>query len=97
MPERTCVMKSYINETHDEERAFYGITEAKVQNCAFEGEADGESALKETSDLEIENCRFLLRYPLWHTSRAYITGCEMTDTCRAALWYDSDIKITDSY
>ncbi len=86
-------MRIYTNETHDEERAFYGIKNAKLRGCVFAGKADGESALKETSDLEIENCDFFLRYPLWHTDRAVITGCTMTDTCRAALWYDTDIKI----
>lgn len=89
-------MKIYLNETHDEERAFYGVTDAKLQGCRFEGPADGESALKETADLEIENCDFLLRYPLWHTDRATVTGCRMTETCRAALWYDNDIVIKNS-
>lgn len=89
-------MTLYCNETHDEERAFYGISHAKLQNCMFAGEADGESALKETSHLEIENCNFLLRYPLWHTDRAVISDCNMTETCRAALWYDKDITIKNS-
>ncbi len=86
----------FSNETHDEERAFYGIKNAKLEHCTFAGAADGESALKETSDLVIENCDFLLRYPLWHTNRAEIARCKMTDTCRAALWYDTDITIKDS-
>lgn len=89
-------MKIYLNETHDEERAFYGITDAKLQACRFEGPADGESALKETAGLEIDNCDFLLRYPLWHTDRAILTDCRMTETCRAALWYDNDITIKNS-
>lgn len=90
-------MQVYINETHDEEHAFYGLSGARLQSCTFAGEADGESALKETSELEIDKCNFMLRYPLWHTRRAVITGCKMTETCRAALWYDADITIKDSY
>ncbi len=89
-------MTLYCNETHDEERAFYGINHAKLQNCTFAGPADGESALKETTDLEIERCDFLLRYPLWHTDRATISECNMTETCRAALWYDRDITVKNS-
>lgn len=89
-------MNLYTNEIHDEERAFYGITNAKLQNCKFEGEADGESALKETSDLIIEDCDFRLRYPLWHTSGAEIDNIRMTETCRAALWYDTDVTIKNS-
>ncbi len=89
-------MTTYLNETHDEERAFYGISNAELKGCAFKGEADGESALKETSSLVIEDCDFLLRYPLWHTSGAVIDNIRMTETCRAALWYDRDIKISNS-
>ena len=43
-------MKLYKNETHDEERAFYGVRGARFINCEFSGEADGESALKETAE-----------------------------------------------
>lgn len=90
-------MITYINEVHDEERAFYGISNAKLKGCVFDGTADGESALKETSDLVIEDCDFRLRYPLWHTKTAVIDNIKMTGTCRAALWYDRDITIKNSY
>ena len=89
-------MTTYLNETHDEERAFYGISKAVLKGCAFKGAAYGESALKETSNLVIEDCDFLLRYPLWHTAGAVVDNIRMTDTCRAALWYDRDITITNS-
>lgn len=87
----------YINENHDEERAFYGIRNARLKDCTFAGTADGESALKETANLEIENCHFLLRYPLWHTTNTHLTNSKMTDTCRAALWYDNNLVIHNSY
>ena len=34
-------------KTFDEERALYGRDGLLVRNCAFDGPADGESALKE--------------------------------------------------
>ncbi len=89
-------MIKYINETHDEERAFYGVRNTEIINCAFEGPADGESALKEASDIKVSGCRFLLRYPLWHVSNAKIENSVMTDTCRAAMWYDENMEITHS-
>lgn len=89
-------MVLYKNETHDGERAFYGIKDAKIEKCRFEGPADGESALKETGDLNIVDCDFLLRYPLWHTSNTIIEDSRMTDTCRAALWYDKNVTIKNS-
>lgn len=78
----------------DQERALYGLQNATVQSCRFEGPADGESALKECGGLTVTDCDFLLRYPLWHVSHSSLTNCRMTDTCRAALWYDSDLTIT---
>lgn len=88
-------MTTYENLTLDEERALYGIHDAQVKHCVFDGPADGESALKETRDLSVSDCSFKLRYPFWHTHRAVIERCEMTDTCRAALWYDEGITIED--
>ena len=40
-------MITYENRQYDEERALYGINNAKIRNCKFDGPADGESALKE--------------------------------------------------
>lgn len=86
----------YENKTYGEERALYGIRDSKVIACRFDGEEDGESALKECRNIEVKDCYFNLRYPLWHVDDANIRGVEMTEKCRAALWYDSDVRITDS-
>ena len=80
----------------DEERALYGVTGALVCDCLFAGEADGESALKETSGLKIENCEFGLRYPMWHMSDSTVSDCTLTEACRAALWYCDNLHIDSS-
>ena len=84
------------NKRFDEERALYGLTNVKVRGCRFEGPADGESALKECSLLEATDCFFDLRYPFWHVTGAVIDKCNMTENCRAALWYDENIEIRSS-
>lgn len=86
----------FENKQYDEERALYGIRDSLVYGCAFDGEADGESALKECRNIEVEKCYFNLRYPFWHVDDANIRDVQMTENCRAALWYDSDVKISDS-
>lgn len=83
----------YIGKNFDQERALYGLNGAKVENCNFDGPADGESALKECRNLEVEGCFFNLRYPFWHVTNAAIRHCELTDKCRAALWYDEGITL----
>lgn len=80
----------------DQERALYGTKHATLSNVAFAGEADGESALKECEDIEVADSRFELRYPLWHVDGLSMSGCTLTDTCRAALWYTRDVRIAQS-
>lgn len=84
------------NQTFDKERAFYGETGLRLKNCAFDGPADGESALKECSDIQIENTFCNLRYPFWHDHGLTIIGSDLTPLCRAALWYSDHVEITGS-
>ncbi|MBD5137647.1 MAG: DUF3737 family protein [Lachnospiraceae bacterium] len=89
-------MNTITNKTFDEERALYGANELVLKNCNFDGPADGESALKEGENITVLNCFFNLRYPFWHDNRLKIDGSEMTELCRAALWYSHNIEITDT-
>lgn len=90
-------MKQQItNQTFDAERALYHLCDASVQNCRFEGPADGESAFKEARSIRVENCFFALRYPFWHVHDFALKSIEMTDTARAALWYSTDGTIADA-
>lgn len=84
------------NKRFDEERAFYGSKNIILKNCAFDGPADGESAVKECKSIKAENCFFNLRYPFWHVNGLEISNCEMTELCRAALWYTEGVKISGS-
>ncbi len=86
-------MKKILNKSFDEERALYNLTDAEVDNCRFEGPADGESALKESGLLSVKNSHFALRYPLWHCTDFSVENCELAETCRAPLWYDKNGKL----
>ena len=84
-------MKIMINgKTYDEERALYALSDAEVVDCSFMGPADGESAMKESRDIAVKNCRFELRYPLWHSHKFTLSDSSMSETCRASLWYSTD-------
>lgn len=84
------------NQKFDGERALYGREDILVRNCSFDGPADGESALKEGRNIAAEHCFFNLRYPFWHDRGLKITDAEMTESCRAALWYSDHIEIAHS-
>lgn len=89
-------MTIITDKTFDEERALYGERDILVKNCSFDGPADGESAFKEGKDVKVENCFFNLRYPFWHDDGLKISASEMTELCRAALWYSHNIEINDT-
>lgn len=89
-------MKLIQNQIFDQERALYGSENLHVAHCTFDGPADGESAFKECRDIQVSDCFFNLRYPFWHDNGLEINSCEMTEFCRAALWYSDEITITDS-
>lgn len=84
------------NEQFDKERALYNLTNATVRDCVFAGPADGESVLKEARNVELDNCSFSLRYPLWHVDGFKMHDSRMDDKTRAAIWYAQNGKITDS-
>ena len=87
-------MKKIVNEKYDQERALYGSQDIYVEKCTFDGPADGESAMKESSNIEVVDSYFNLRYPFWHDTKVRIKDSEMTELCRAALWYSTDIEVT---
>ena len=89
-------MKVVKNERFGLERALYNSKNLIVEDCRFEGPEDGESALKECSNIKLNNCYMDLRYPFWHDNLVSINNVEMTKNCRAALWYSKDISITNS-
>lgn len=89
-------MKKIEKKRFDEERALYNSHDIFVYQCAFDGPQDGESAMKESSNILAEECYFNLRYPFWHDIGVRLERCEMTELCRAALWYCEHIVIKDT-
>ena len=86
-------MEIIKNKQFDEERALYHLCNYRVEDCVFAGPADGESALKEARNIELANCAFSLRYPLWHVEGFRAERCTMDEKTRAAIWYAKDAVI----
>lgn len=81
----------------DEERALYGLRDAVVSDCIFAGPGDGESVLKETRDIKVENCKFSLRYPLWHVKKFEMVNSSLDEATRAPIWYSEGGTISGCY
>lgn len=84
------------DQTFDKERELYGIHDTFIKHCTFDGPADGESALKECENVRVEDSFFDLRYSLWHDHSLVLKNCALTENCRAALWYDEDVSVSDT-
>ena len=85
--------KQIIGEVFSEERALYASRDAEIADCVFEGEADGESPLKESRSVAVKNCRFSLRYPMWHCYDLLAWDCFFGESCRAPLWYSDTVTL----
>jgi hypothetical protein len=93
---RCLKMNRIENKTFDEERALYGSVNTEVISCRFDGPADGESAFKECRNITVRDSYFNLRYPFWHDHQLLIENSEMTEQCRAALWYSEGVTIRNT-
>ena len=89
-------MTTIRQQRFDEERALYSVRDISIKDCVFDGPADGESALKECRNVVVEDCRFCLRYPFWHDKKLRIERSDMTESCRAAIWYCDSVEIRNS-
>ena len=83
------------NETRDEERAYYASFDCDFENITISGPADGESAWKESKNIIVKDSKMALRYPFWHVTNLRIENSEFADTCRAPLWYSTNIGMID--
>lgn len=75
------------------ERALFQASDSHISYCTF---ADGESPLKESRDLEIDNTLFRWKYPLWYSRNVVMRECTLFDMARAGIWYTDNISISDT-
>ncbi|MBO5186906.1 MAG: DUF3737 family protein [Prevotella sp.] len=86
-------MKEIRNKTFGGERPLFEHHDVLLDNVTI---TEGESAIKECSDITAVNCRFEGNYPFWHVHRFSIADCYFAVGARSALWYSSGLKMTDT-
>lgn len=86
-------MKIIENAEFGGERPLFASHDLKLENVVFHA---GESALKECTDITAVKCRFEGKYPFWHSHRFIIEECLFTEGGRAALWYSTGVKMSDT-
>lgn len=75
------------------ERALYNSHDLIITNAVFE---DGESPLKESSDIDLVSSTFRWKYPLWYCKNITLKNCCLEETARSGIWYTNGISFLDS-
>lgn len=57
---------------------------------------DGESGVKQCSNIEAVDCEFIGKYPFWHVDGSLIERCYFAPGSRSAIWYSNDMVMRDS-
>ena len=75
------------------ERPLYRREHLRLENVVIH---PGESALKETADIEAEGCEFQGKYPFWECNGFTVRHCVFREGARAALWYSRNCRMSDT-
>ena len=85
-------MKEFKEAYFSGERSLFDTHGLKISDCVF---ADGESPLKECSELSLEGCIFKWKYPLWYSKNIEVKNCTWLEMARSGVWYTDNIKLVD--
>ena len=86
-------MRTIKDKTYGGERPLFEIHGVRLENVTI---TEGESGIKECSDIEADGCRFIGKYPLWHVRGSVITNCYFAPGSRSAIWYSDDMDMADT-
>ncbi len=75
------------------ERALFKSKDLTITNSVF---TDGESPLKESSNIIIEHSIFKWKYPLWYCNHVTLMNSTLLEMARSGIWYTHHISISDS-
>lgn len=80
------------DQTFGGERPLFAIRDTRLENVTID---EGESGIKCCQDIEVNHCRFIGKYPLWHVDRSLVTDCFFEVGSRSAIWYSNDMTMRD--
>lgn len=87
MEERKIKQGYYVGE-----RPLFGERNLVIEDTIF---TDGESPLKESSDIKLYRSLFQWKYPLWYANNIYAKDCTWFEMARAGVWYTNHITVED--
>lgn len=75
------------------ERALFNSRDLQISYSTF---ADGESPLKESKNIKIDNSTFKWKYPLWYCKNIVVKNSTLFEMARSGIWYTENISIKDT-
>ena len=85
-------MRKEVKQVYVGERALFASHDLHLIEATF---LDGESPLKESSNLLLDDSAFRWKYPLWYCHDVVLNRCALSDTARAGIWYTHNITLND--
>lgn len=86
-------MKLIENTEFGGERPLFASHDLHINNVTIR---EGESAIKECSNIVATNCRFEGNYPFWHVHGFTIDNCYFAVGGRSALWYSDHLTMKNT-
>jgi hypothetical protein len=86
-------LSTYKNEYFQGERALFGEQDAHISGTTF---GEGESPLKESRNIALQDSIFKWKYPLWYSKHVHADNTTFETMSRSGIWYTDDIEITNS-
>ncbi len=74
------------------ERALFHAQNLDIYDTIFD---DGESPLKESSNITLKDSMFKWKYPLWYCNNIQAERTTWFEMARAGVWYTNDISVKD--
>ncbi|MCI6503910.1 MAG: DUF3737 family protein [Prevotella sp.] len=73
------------------ERPLYASHDVRLENVTIHV---GESSIKESSNIEADNCTFEGKYVFWETYGFSVKNSFFAESARSSLWYSKDCMMT---
>lgn len=85
-------MTTIKNREYGGERPLYASHDLRLENVTIHV---GESSIKESRNIEAENCLFEGKYVFWENDNFSINNCHLTESARSSLWYSRNCRMTN--
>lgn len=86
-------MKEINRGYYKGERPLFHEKDLYITDTIFD---EGESPLKESSNIELCGSMFKWKYPLWYAKNIRVKNCSWFEMARSGVWYTENITVEDS-